>query len=134
MPPKAIYHPVLPKKINGKLMFPLCYTCAKNSVSDCTHNTEDRALIGAWTTPELREAVNQGYRITSIHEVRYWEETTNALFKEYVSFFMKLKQENSSLAKWVKKRMTTSRPTSMNISINKEWNLILTSATARTQE
>ena len=30
-PPRGIYHPVLPVRVNGKLMFPLCLKCAKRA-------------------------------------------------------------------------------------------------------
>ena len=29
IPPENLYHPVLPVRVNGKLMFPLCYKCAE---------------------------------------------------------------------------------------------------------
>ena len=36
LPPRKLYHPVLPVRMNGKLVFPLCYTCAsKQSQERC---------------------------------------------------------------------------------------------------
>ena len=46
VPPKNLYHPVLPVRINGKLMFPLCYRCAeKENKEECKCSMSDRAFI-----------------------------------------------------------------------------------------
>jgi len=38
LPPRKLYHPVLPYKSNSKLMFPLCSVCADTmNQDDCTH-------------------------------------------------------------------------------------------------
>lgn len=67
--PEKLLHPVLPVKLNGKLMFPLC----KKSVDDqlerqwyertnlCPHSDEQRTMTGTWCTPELQKAVEKGY-------------------------------------------------------------------------
>ena len=41
--PINLYLPVIPTRINGKLMFPLCYKCASESN---TENTENKCLTG----------------------------------------------------------------------------------------
>ena len=52
LPPRGLYHPVLPYKSNGKLKFPLCKTCAeKESPSLCGCSDEDRIMTGTWCTP-----------------------------------------------------------------------------------
>jgi len=66
-----LLHPVLPYRANKKLLFPLCATCALNRQQDpCQHSAEDRALTGAWVTLELKKALELGYRILDVYEVR----------------------------------------------------------------
>ena len=103
LPPRELYHPVLPYRCNGKLMFPLCRTCAETQVKfplservyHCSHNEDERALTGTWCTPELMEAKRQGYTIVQLYEVWHFPNTSNLLFKQYVDTFLKLKQEAS---------------------------------------
>ncbi len=62
--PRHLRFPVLPISINGKLLFPLCFTCAKNKTQDiCKHSDEERSITHTWTSCELFEAINQGYKI-----------------------------------------------------------------------
>lgn len=81
-PPKDLYHPVLPTK-GDKLTFDLL---------------EKR---GVWCSNEVYVAMDMGYEITKIHEIRYFEEGTKSLFKGYVSKFLKIKQEASGFPDWV---------------------------------
>ncbi|CAL1264770.1 unnamed protein product, partial [Larinioides sclopetarius] len=47
LPPRGLYLPVLPFRCNGKLMFPLCRTCAETlNQSSCHHSDEERNIIG----------------------------------------------------------------------------------------
>jgi hypothetical protein len=60
LPPKRLYHPVLPFRCKNKLLFSLCRTCAMemNTSIECTHQTAaERALIGSWVMDEVRLAV-----------------------------------------------------------------------------
>ena len=60
-----------------KLTFPLCRSCVREEQAKpmlegtyyCHHSDADRMLRGAWCTPELVQAVAQGYTIYRIHEV-----------------------------------------------------------------
>ena len=69
LPPFGLYFPVLPHKENGKLTFPLCRTCVKTEMKKpshdrtfyCHHSDNERALIGSWCVPELKQAVSEGY-------------------------------------------------------------------------
>ena len=57
LPPRGLYHPVLPFRSNGKLKFPLCRSCAENeSQSLCVCSDENRVMTGSWCTPELQTA------------------------------------------------------------------------------
>tara|TARA_R110001632_G_scaffold135512_1_gene250994 strand:- start:27 stop:3587 length:3561 start_codon:yes stop_codon:yes gene_type:complete len=82
-PPNDLYFPVLPEK-GEKLTFDL------------------KRKIGVWTTPEIYEALNQGYKINKIYEIRHYNQSSRNLFKPYVSKFLKLKQESSGKPDWVK--------------------------------
>ena len=110
LPPKGLYHPVLPLKINGKLLFTLCRTCAeKQNQKTCTCDEENRCLFGTWCTPEIHKAIDKGYTAMKIYEVYHWSETSqfkistgdNGLFAEYVNMFLRIKQEASGWPDWV---------------------------------
>ena len=111
LPPRGLYHPVLPYRSNGKLKFPLCRTCADNEHQGrCECSDEDRMMVGTWCTPELYMAVCKGYRILSMYEVYHWKETTQynsqttqgGLFAPYIDTFLKYKQEASGWPDWCK--------------------------------
>jgi len=99
LPPKNLYHPVLPVKIkmekNEKLLFPLCYKCSVDQNQKCNHSQNERQFIGTWTTDEVNKALEKGYIITNIYEVWHFKEKSTDLFKDYVNDFMKIKLESS---------------------------------------
>ncbi|KAM3921576.1 uncharacterized protein RB166_010983 [Leptodactylus fuscus] len=95
-PPRDLFFPVLPVKLNKKLMFPLCYTCAANSQTDpCTHTEEERALTGTWCTIELEMAIEKGYRIAEVYEVWDFARSSDKLFAKYIKLHLRDKQEAS---------------------------------------
>ena len=109
LPPRGLLHPVLPVKMDNKLLFPLCKTCAQQRNQEkCTHSDPQRELVGTWCTPELVEAENRGYKIKKIHEIYHWDKTTQynpetgdqGLFAEYINTFLKIKQESSGWPSW----------------------------------
>ena len=73
--PEKLLHLVLPVKLNGKLMFPLCVKCIEDQMDRpwhkrtnlCNHTEEERVMKGTWCTHELQKAVELGYRIVKIH-------------------------------------------------------------------
>lgn len=103
LPPKQLYLPVLPMKVNKKLVFALCYTCAlQENQQKCSHTDEQRELIGTYTCLELNKAVEKGYKIKEIYEVwayhttKYNIETNSGgLFAKYINTLIKIKQEAS---------------------------------------
>ncbi|XP_035226307.1 uncharacterized protein LOC118198678 [Stegodyphus dumicola] len=96
IPPRELYLPVLPHRCNGKLLFPLCRSCAENlQQSTCRHTPEERALIGTWVAEEVKLAIRKGYQVTNVYEVYHFEETSTSLFKSYIDLFLKIKQESS---------------------------------------
>ena len=95
LPPKGLRHPVLPMRINGKLMFALCRVCAKECSPMCTHSDDARSFVGTWCTPELEKAVEIGYEIMEVYEAHHFHERQIGLFAGYIDAFMKLKQQAS---------------------------------------
>ncbi|XP_037603314.1 uncharacterized protein LOC119474981 [Sebastes umbrosus] len=104
LPPRGLFHPVLPYRCQNKLMFPLCSKCAEglNQTSDCAHSDSDRQLSGVWVSFELQKAVEKGYQIVSIDEVWHFPNKTDTLFKGYVKMFLKCKKEASGYPGHVK--------------------------------
>ena len=102
LPPHKLYFPVLPYRAHGKLLFPLCKKCADTQSPNCLCTNDERAFIGTWCTPEILEALNQGYEILKIYEVYHWDEHKKGLFAEYIDAFLKIKQEASGWPSWCK--------------------------------
>ncbi|MCP4347316.1 MAG: hypothetical protein GY795_17560, partial [Desulfobacterales bacterium] len=110
LPPRKLFHPVLPYKSLGKTTFPLCRTCMETrQQSECLHSMDERQFAGVWCHTELYKAVNLGYEVVQIHEVYHYErwmqfdgkDPKTGLFTDYISIFMKLKQEKSGWPDWV---------------------------------
>jgi len=98
LPPRKLYHPLLPYRQGGKLLFPLCRTCADNHQhSQFAHNNEERSITGTWVTLELYKALQLGYQLVDTYEVWHYEKTekydrsTNpngGLLRSYIDKFM----------------------------------------------
>ena len=109
LPPRELYHPVLPHRHGGKLTFPLCAACVEEEMAkpplersyQCAHSEDQRILTGTWCTPELNKAIELGYQIQFIYEVWHFPQTQEGLFKDYVNTWLKLKQEASGWPDWV---------------------------------
>ncbi|KAJ8019081.1 hypothetical protein HOLleu_42562 [Holothuria leucospilota] len=102
LPPRKLYHPVLPYRSNNKLLFPLCAKCAdERRLDDCKHTADERAIEGTWVTFELKKAVEKGYVVLNVNEVWHFEKHTQydprtrrgGLFSGYIDTFLKMKQE-----------------------------------------
>ena len=102
LPPRRLFHPVLPHRTLGKLMFPLCKTCADMcNQTPCTHTDGERAIHGTWCNVELQKALEKGYQILQLHEVWDFSQTSDELFADYINTFLKIKQEASGYPKGV---------------------------------
>lgn len=107
LPPRSLYHPVLPVRAHDKLFFALCMSCCQNQIqTECPHENErDRELYGTWVTCKLRKAIEKTYVIENIDEFRDYqvvqyiskEKNSTGLFVEYINTFLKSKQKAS---KW----------------------------------
>ncbi len=103
LPPRRLYHPVLPLRCNQKLMFPLCFTCAtRQAKSYCACNDEERMFTGTWCTPEMEVALSVGYTLVHVYEVLHWPKTTTNLFSKFINQFLRLKAQASGWPKHVK--------------------------------
>ena len=108
--PRNLYHPVLPVRVNGKLLFPPCVKCAEIQLDQpllertfsCPHSDLEREFVGTWCTPELQEAKKQGYDIVQIIEVYDFPEDQQkeGLFAPYIDKWYKIKMEASGWPKW----------------------------------
>lgn len=107
LPPEELYHPVLPQKINNKLMFILCRTCGQDmNYNECKHTSEERVLEGTWVLDEVLKALEKGYKIQKIHEIWKYnvrkfnkENGEEGLFTSMMNKFIKIKQEASGWPK-----------------------------------
>ncbi|KAK4879682.1 hypothetical protein RN001_007828 [Aquatica leii] len=108
LPPTSLYHPVLPCRMHGKLMFILCRVCGETMFNGiCNHTDDERKFTGTYVADELREALSQGYKVLEILEVWEYEiaqynksSKSGGLFTKYVDNFLKLKQESSGWPSW----------------------------------
>ena len=99
IPPRRLYHPILPYRTQGKLMFPLCRTCADTLQQEpCHHTDADGTMHGTRVTLELEKALQMGYQLVKVDEVWHFPEHTDGLFKDYVDTFLKIKQESSEFS------------------------------------
>ena len=73
-PPDDLYLPVLPQRKDGKLMFDLL---------------PKKAAV--YFLPELRKAIEKGYRVTRIYKMLQFPRQTDTLFKSYVMTMFKIK-------------------------------------------
>ena len=103
IPPVNLYIPVLPTRIDGKLFFTLCRTCAELKLVHCEHNDNQRSITGTYCTLEVDMALRYGYKILKIHEIWNYKEReqynkitkTGGLFTSYQNDAMKKKIESS---------------------------------------
>ncbi|XP_071083869.1 uncharacterized protein [Haliotis cracherodii] len=75
LPLKRLYHPLLPYRSGGKLLCPLCRTCADTrSDSPCKHTDNERSWVGTYATVELHEAVKKyDYQVLQIYDVWHFD-------------------------------------------------------------
>ena len=112
VPPKDLFHPVLPYRWNKKLLFCLCRSCVEeqNMRGQCQHFSDaERVISGTWVLDGLRVALTKGYKMMEIHEVYEYAVTQydtisgeGGLFVEYINTFLKLKAEASGFPSWVR--------------------------------
>lgn len=83
------------------MTFPLCSKCVANLNQEvCSHSDEERAIVGTWPTPELKEALKLGYKIVDIFEVLHYKEKSDKIFTECINMWLKTNQETSGWPSW----------------------------------
>lgn len=103
LPPRSgLFFPILPLRLdNGRLVFPLCRSCAEEEDHDaeeeCSHEDSERAWTATFVSPELRLAVEHGYVVTEVYEIWNFTEKENDLFDSYVRCFSRQKYANSKM-------------------------------------
>ena len=109
LPPRDLYHPVLPYRCGGKLKFVLCRNCSeKENYGPCNCVDSQRSFVGTFVTLEVVRAVEYGYDILKVFEVYHYTEITQynsetktgGLFTDYVNTFLKIKTEASGYPSW----------------------------------
>jgi hypothetical protein len=103
LPPKALLFPVLPTRVDNKLLFVLCKKCGELKIQKCEHNDEERCIEGTWVTEEVKEAINQGYKMIKMFSIWHYDEKETydpdlkkgGLFTGYINKFLKMKTEAS---------------------------------------
>ncbi|KAG1710397.1 putative DNA polymerase [Nymphon striatum] len=102
LPPRGLLHPLLPMRMGGKLLFPLCRTCAEVGLfRKCRCKDADRWLKATWATVEIQKALTLNYKIIKIYEVWHYPETmtysqdSKGLFSDYINCFLKFKEQAS---------------------------------------
>lgn len=100
-----MYNPILPLRVNNKLLFALCKTCATEG-GECDHDDEQRALSGTWIIDQVKKALELGYKFLVIFEIwnykiEQYDKTkrTGRLFTEMMNKFLKIKQQASGWPK-----------------------------------
>ena len=103
LPPKGLLFPVLPTRVDNKLLFVLCKTCGDLKLTNCNHTDAERCIEGTWVTEEVKEAISQGYKIIKIFSIWQYDEKETydpsskqgGMFTGYINKFLKMKTEAS---------------------------------------
>ena len=77
LPPRKLYIPVLPLRINYKLIFTLCEKCIQLYQKICNHTDADRNLTGSWVTLEVHAALKEAYRILKFTKFSFIQNRIN---------------------------------------------------------
>lgn len=72
--PTDMRYPLLAYRTrDGVLTFPLCATCAdERNQAECNHTNAKRSWVTAYTHAELNRALDLGYIVTDLFEVRHF--------------------------------------------------------------
>ena len=94
LPPQNLLFPVLPTRVNKKLLFVLCNKCAilKDHTKKCDHSEHERSIKGMWCLHETYEAMEKNYKILESDELLYYDNVERILEK-YIPKFHALKTQ-----------------------------------------
>jgi hypothetical protein len=103
LPPRGEFIGVLPYHADGRLVFPLCATCAEQCWQEakCPHSDQERQFQGTFTSFELEAALQAGYRITHLCQIWHWpeEKRSNQIFAPYLKKMLGEKMRSKALSK-----------------------------------
>lgn len=97
LPDQSLFMPVLPTRINERLVFTNCFTCASiadHSKDICDHRPQERYLTGVYTSAELNKFLELGGRIIHVHEIWQFEPSTE-LYADYIKRIARCKLTSS---------------------------------------
>ena len=86
LPPDDLFVPCLAHKLNNKLLFCLCRSCAKNGLiqcKPCSHSVEPHAWIDIYTSIDTERALLV-YQILEYREVWYHHGGEQMMFKDFI--------------------------------------------------
>ena len=63
-------------RINNKLLFHNCHTCAttNNRLTPCNHTDIERQITGTYSHIELTLSLEMGYTLLKVHEIWHYSE------------------------------------------------------------
>lgn len=110
-PPRQIDIPVLPLKVDDRLLFATCIACCRlyrdGAVMEeysCPHTDKQRSWVATVTSIELNAALEAGYIVKKLIRVLNYKQTDNKLFRPYIADFMAQKIHSSGFADDIKGR------------------------------
>jgi hypothetical protein len=81
--PRNLRLAFLPYKTKkGLLTFPLCAMCAEQQCQKCTHSQMERTWVAAFTHTDIKLAMDLGYQILEIFEVKIFDVFENLYLKK----------------------------------------------------
>lgn len=94
--PNDLLIPILKSHIkcgnSKKLMAVLCTECAlTQQTPPCPHTSQQRYVEGCFTTPLLKLALENGYKISNVYGLWIYEQSTLKLFRSYIDTYFKIK-------------------------------------------
>ncbi|CAI4229359.1 unnamed protein product [Auanema sp. JU1783] len=103
LPPANLRYPVIGLRINNKLIFTNCRSCAKKAENvACSHASEPekRSIHTTVTHVELEVAIERRYKVLKVYELWDWSKwEKGGLFKDFVKSYIKIKQKASGWPK-----------------------------------
>jgi hypothetical protein len=99
LPPKNCFAPLVgynsPSVLNKgayEVLYGLCKICMdERSVIPCVHADHERAFVATEVYPIIRRALEMGYRILKIYDAIQYEESSNTLFRDFLTPFIIIK-------------------------------------------
>ena len=98
LPPDKLFIPCLVHKMNGKLLFCLCQTCACGDNIQrkaCDHDDMERSWIDVYTSTDIERAQKNGYKILEYKEIWHYKQGGGKIFCDLILNIVKRKIECS---------------------------------------